>query len=319
MNSYRKLEKGFALRNNNLMQNLRTRLPPVNSLVAFEASARLLSFTKAGQELRISREAISRQIRILENYMQLSLFTRKYRALELTPAGEELKSVVSKSLNNIADCTLSLQQDTQPIKITVVATIAITTFWLTPRLSKFSHSFPQVDINIRASDDPIEGLESGADIGILYGKGKWPGYKSTYLFEVESFPVCSPQYLKDSKPLADLADLNNHTLLYLTGALHSGENWDWWMESLNLEPLNSARKLSFDSYDNVIQAAMDSQGIALGFTNLVGEQLTKGRLVRPFEQSFRKGLGVYLVVPRGKRLGINARRFFEWIKREAEA
>jgi len=313
----RKLEKGFALRNNNLMQNLRTRLPPVNSLVAFEASARLLSFTRAGQELHISREAISRQIRILESHLQISLFVRKYRALELTPAGKELKFVVSESLNNIADCTLSLKHKTQPTKINIVATIAITSFWLIPRLSKFCRTFPQVDIDIRASDDPIGRLEAGADIGILYGKGKWSGYESTHLFDVETFPVCSPQYLKTSGPLTDLSDLNNHTLLYLTGTMHSGENWDWWIESLNLEPLSTARKLSFDSYDNVIQAAMDGQGIALGFSNLVGKQMTKGRLVRPFKQSFKKGDGVYLVVPRGRRVQTNARRFLDWIQHEA--
>ncbi|MBC8240971.1 MAG: LysR family transcriptional regulator [Alphaproteobacteria bacterium] len=315
----RKLEKGFVLRNNLFMQSLRNSLPPVNSLIAFEASARHLSFTRAGQELLISREAVSRQIRILENYLKKKLFVRLYRALELTPAGAELKAVVSESLNNIAKTAISLQRDTQPTKITVTATIAITSFWLTPRLSHFSNVHPQVDISISATDTPLKMMEAGSDIGILYGKGKWPGYKSTFLFDVESFPVCSPRYLEKSRPLTKLEDLNHHTLLYLTGTMHAVENWDWWMESLGLAAPKNARKLEFDSYDNVIQAAMDSQGIALAFTNLTGEQLVKGRLVRPLDHGFRKGNGIYLVAPRGKPLNANAKKFFDWVVEEAKA
>lgn len=300
------------------MQTLRKSLPPVNSLVAFEASARLLSFTRAGQELMISREAVSRQIRILENYLGIKLFARLHRALELTPAGEEMKAVVSESLHNIARTATSLQRSSQPTKINVTATIAITTFWLTPRLSRFRRAHSGVDISISASDSPLDIMETGSDVGILYGKGKWPGYKATHLFDVESFPVCSPRYLEESKPITRLEDLKNHTLLNLTGSMHSVENWDWWMESLGIEMPSNVRKLGFDSYDNVIQAAMDSQGIALAFTNLIGEQLTKGRLVRPIEHTFNKGTAIYLVVPRGKPLTPNAQKFFDWVISETQ-
>jgi|APSaa5957512535_1039671.scaffolds.fasta_scaffold04951_7 LysR family transcriptional regulator, glycine cleavage system transcriptional activator len=319
MASNRKLEKGFALRNNIFMQNLRKYLPPVNSLVAFEASARHLSFTRAGQELLISREAVSRQIRILEDYLRIKLFVRLYRALELTPAGEEMQVVVSESLDRIARTATSLQHDNQPTKISVTATIAITTFWLTPRLSHFSDTHPQVDISISSSDTPLDMMDAGSDVGILYGKGKWPGYKSTHLFDVENFPICSPRYLEETDPISSLEDLKNHTLLYLNGSMHAIENWDWWMESLGMEMPANVRKLGFDSYDNVIQAAMDSQGIALGFTNLLGDQLSKGRLVRPLEQAFSKGNGIYLVVPRGKPMSANAQKFFDWVKSEVEA
>lgn len=301
------------------MQNLRKLLPPVNSLVAFEASARHLSFTRAGQELMISREAVSRQIRILENYLRIKLFVRLYRALELTPAGIEMKEVVSESLDNIARTATSLLHDNQPTKISVTATIAITSFWLTPRLSRFSQAHNDIDISINASDSPLDMMEAGSDVGILYGKGKWPGYKSTHLFDVESFPVCSPRYLEENSPVSRLEDLKDHTLLYLTGTMHAVENWDWWMESLGIEMPASVRKLSFDSYDNVIQAAMDSQGIALAFTNLVGEQINKGRLVRPVTEAFSKDNAIYLVVPRGKPLSPNAKKFFDWVIEEASA
>ncbi len=314
---HRKLEKGLVLRNNLFMQNLRKFLPPVNSLVAFEASARLLSFTKAGQELLISREAISRQIRILENYLRIKLFVRLYRALELTPAGVELQSVVAEGLDKIALTATSLQQNHQSVKISVGATIAITTFWLTPKLSHFSQAHGEIDISISASDSPLELMEAGCDVGLFYGKGKWPGYKSTHLFDIDSFPVCSPRYLEQTDPITTPEDLKNHTLLYLNGTMHADENWDWWMESSGLDMPSNIRKLGFDSYANVIQAAMDSQGVALAFTNLIGDQLTKGRLVRPIDTAYSKGKAIYLVVPRGKPMTPNAQKFFNWIKSEA--
>ncbi len=291
----------------------------MNSLVAFEASARHLSFTRAGQELLISREAISRQIRILESYLEVKLFVRLYRALELTPAGEEMKAVVSECLDRIAMTATSLQHNNQPTKIAVTATIAIATFWLTPRLSRFSHAHSGVDISINVSDVPLEMMETGCDLGILYGSGEWTGYKATHLFDVDSFPVCSPRYLEETGAIKKPEDFQNHTLLYLDGVMHAGENWDWWLDSVGIEMPTNLRKLGIDSYANVIQAAMDSQGIALAYTNMVGEQLVKGRLVRPVPQSASKGYAVYLVVPRGKPLKANAQRFFDWVIREARA
>ena len=124
------------------MQSLRARLPPIKSLVAFEASARLLSFTRAGQELRVSREAVSRQIRILESHLGVKLFVRLHRALELTQAGEAFHAVVRESLESIARSADALQRAGQPAKVTVTATIAIASYWLTPRLPKFRAAHP---------------------------------------------------------------------------------------------------------------------------------------------------------------------------------
>ncbi|MEE8144268.1 MAG: LysR substrate-binding domain-containing protein, partial [Kiloniellales bacterium] len=277
------------MRNIKFMQSLRARLPPIKSLVVFEASARHLSFTRAGQELRVSREAVSRQIRILESHLGVKLFVRLHRALELTQAGEAFHAVVRESLESIARSTDTLQRAGQPAKVTVTATIAITSYWLTPRLPKFRAEHPDAEIRIAVSDAPIDMAAEGIDIGLRYGDGRWPGIKSVHLFDVNSFPVCSPGYVQNSPPIEAPADLVDHTLLNLDGTPHAMEDWNWWLAGSGVQPPASLHILGFDSYANVIQAALDGQGIALGFSGVVSGLLSRGQLVRPMERALSKG------------------------------
>lgn len=313
----RKLEKSLASRNNFFMQSLRSKLPPMNSLVAFEAVARHLSFTRAAQELLVSREAASRQIRNLESHLGIKLFVRLYRALELTEAGRELQSVVGESLANIARTAGTLQRAGRPSKIAVTATIAIASFWLTPRLPRFRAMHPDAEIRVIVSDAPVGMVAESFDVGLRYGDGNWPGHMATRLFDVESFPVCSPGYLKSAAPIRAPADLLEHTLLNLDGTPHSLEDWNWWLVESGVHMPASYQALGFDSYANVIQAALDGQGIALGFSRIVDDLVLRGDLVRPIQSTLSKGCAVYLVVPTGVSLGPVAQEFFDWVLAEA--
>lgn len=291
----------------------------MNSLAAFEASARLLSFTRAGQELLISREAVSRKIRILESHLGVKLFVRRYRSLELTPAGNEFQSVVTESLAGIVRSAAALRRLNQPSRIKVTATIAITSFWLTPRLPRFRAQHPEVEIHVNVSDEPIDMAAEGVDVGLRYGTGNWPGLESTWLFDVESFPVCSPGHLRAASPVESPPDLLEQTLLYLNGPMHSLEDWTWWMEKFGVRIPASVRSLGFDSYANVVQAALDGQGFALGFSHILDDLLSQGLLVRPIDHTCAKGHAVYLIVPGGMILTPNAGKFFDWIVGEAES
>ena len=299
------------------MQSLRSKLPPMNSLVTFEAAARHLSFTGAGEELLVSREAVSRQIRILEDYLGVKLFVRLYRALELTEAGRELQAVVGKSLENIAHTAATLQRAGRSSKITVTATIAIASFWLTPRLPRFRAKHPEAEIRVIVSDAPVGMVAGSFDIGLRYGDGNWPGHKATRLFNVHSFPVCSPGYLKNAAPLRAPVDLLEHTLLNLDGMPHSLEDWNWWLVEAGVRMPASYQTLGFDSYANVIQAALDGQGIALGFSRIVDDLVSRGDLVRPIQTTLSKGCAVYLVVPTGVSLAPVVQDFFDWVLAEA--
>ncbi len=299
------------------MQSLRARLPPLNALVAFEASARHLSFTKAGQELGVSREAVSRQIRSLEDRLGVALFRRRHRALDLTAAGEELQAAVRGSLEAIAHAAGALQRRQRPSRLTVTATIAIATFWLTPRLPRFRAAHPGAEIRVVVSDAPVDMAAEGIDLGLKYGDGKWRGLKARRLFDVVSFPVCAPGYLAAGPPIADPQDLVAHTLLNLDGTPHAVEDWRWWLAGA--APTDRLDILGFDSYANVIQAACDGQGVALGFSGIVDGLLERGDLVRPIAESRSRGQAVYLAVPADADLSPLARKFHDWVLAEAGA
>ena len=298
------------------MPNLRRRLPPLNSLVAFEASARHLSFTKAGRELRVSREAVSRQIRILEDHLGVVLFERLYRALALTKAGEEFQRSVRQHLEAIARAAESLERAGKPARLTVTATIAISSYWLTPRLPRFRAAHRDAEIRVVVSDAPVD-LSAGIDLGLRYGEGRWPGLRARHLFDVESFPVCAPDYAARSGRIAGPGDLVAHTLLNLDGPSHAGEDWTWWLKGAGVAPRDDLQILGFDNYANVIQAALEGQGVALGFSGIVDPLVARGQLVRPIPASFSAGCAVYLVTPEDVALSPLAQQFYDWVLAEA--
>lgn len=299
------------------MQSLRMRLPPVNSLVAFEAAARHLSITRAAQELTVSREAVSRHIRILEEHLGTDLFFRRHRAIELTEAGHALHATVSKSLSDIAKTAGELGHIAASSRVTVTATVAIASFWLTPRLPAFRAANKDLELRIRVSDAPLDMIEEGIDVGLRYGSGSWPGLKSRHLFDTDTFPVCAPGFLDSAGAIAKPADLLSQPLLNLDGAPHSDEDWAWWLEGAGVKLPANFRTLGYDNYANIVQAAIEGHGVALGFSRIVDHHLARGDLVRPMKTVLSRGYGVYVVTPRGVRLGSAAQRFHDWVVAQA--
>ena len=299
------------------MQSLASKLPPLKSLVAFEAVARHLSVTRAGEELRITREAVSRHIRVLEEHVGVKLFDRLHRAMALTPPGEKLQAVVRESLENIAYVSGAVSRPRLPFKTTVSATIAISSFWLTPRLAKFRAKYPSIEIHVAISDRPHDMQTDHIDVGLRYGDGNWTGLSAIHLFDVRSFPICSPGYLETTAPIKEPADLLDHTLVNLDGPTHAAEDWWWWLKEKGVRAPASFRMLGLDSYDNVIQLALKGEGLALGYSGLVDEFLEDGRLVRPITESLSKNNAVYVVIPSSPTLAPKVKNFIAWIVDEA--
>ena len=201
----------------------------------------------------------------------------------------------------------------------VTATVAIASFWLTPRLPRFRRQHPGVEIRVVVSDPLVDLHSEGIDIALRYGDGDWPDVDAMHLFEVESFPVCSPGYLRTSPAVDSLGDLVSHPLLNLDGALHVMEDWGWWLHGLNGDSgdVPSLDIVGFDNYANVMQAAIDGQGIALGFSRIVDELLDSGRLIRPLDTVRKPGHGVYLVTAKDAVKTETAAYFYAWIIHEA--
>jgi len=295
------------------MEGLATKLPPLRSLVAFEAVSRHLSLTRAGAELRISREAVSRHIRVLEEHLGVKLFDRLHRAVALTPPGEKLQAVVQKSLEDIAYVSRTVSTPTQTCRINVAATIAISSFVLTPRLARFRALYPNTEIHVVISDDPSELHSSDMDVALRYGDGDWPGTAPIRLFDVKSFPVCAPDYLRKASRLKDPMDLVNHALVNLDGVPHAREDWWWWLNEHRVRVPETINMLGFNSYDNVVQLALQGEGVALGFSGFVDEFVADGRLVRPLGDIENQIKSVYVVLPATMSPLPHVREFIDWI------
>jgi LysR family glycine cleavage system transcriptional activator len=299
------------------MSNLRWRLPPVNSLVAFEAACRHLSFTRAGDELGVTREAVSRHIRQLENHLATKLFVRVHRAVELTAEGRRFAAVVRRGLEDIANAAQELERQGQAPRVSVAATVAIASFWLTPRLPAFRALRADIELHVTVSDLPRDLAAENIDVGLRYGDGAWAGVDATALFTTTTYPVCSPEFLARNGPIGDAATVGEQVLLNLDGPNHTQEDWRWWLDAMGLTQ-SGRRMLSFDNYANIIQAALDGQGVALGFSGIISSLLDEGRLIRPIPDTLSRDLAVHLVVPSGTTISAPARAFCDWVMAEAQ-
>ena len=298
------------------MEGLGSKLPPLKSLVAFEAAARHLSVTQAGSELHISREAVSRHIRALEEHLGVKLFDRLHRAVALTPPGKKLQSVAQQSLEDIAHVSRAIGSKAESHRITVAATIAISSFLLTPRLSRYRAKNPNDEIHVVISDQPSDLFADDIDVALRYGDGNWPGFNSNHLFDVQSFPVCTPEYLGSAPKLQSPGDLINHRLINLDGVTHASEDWWWWLDEHNVRVPESLNLLGFNSYDNVIRVALQGEGVALGFSGLVDNYVDDGRLVRPLGPVENRIEAVFVVFPAATQPSPRVQQFIDWIVEE---
>src|SRR5437762_3125201 len=283
------------------MQNANRPLPPLDFLRGFEAAARHLSFTRAAAELFVTQSAISRQIQALEEFIGVPLFERKHKALALTEPGQAYLRTVGPVLDQLRDATRRLREARTGHVLTVTTTVSFASMWLVPRLARFRKAHPSVDVRIAASHEVADLEREGIDLAIRDCAINRAPADAVYLVGEHLAPVCSPAYLKEAKrarrPLATPADLRHHILLYLhdpTG------RWPWlswatWTEAMGMEALDPAGTLTFDQYDQVIQAALHGQGIALGRMTLVDSLIKQKKLALLFGLKQRLARGYHAI------------------------
>lgn len=281
------------------MANLRQQLPPLTALVAFEAAARRCSFTRAAQELNITQAAVSRQIRLLESNLGVSLFHRLHRSVTLTTEGERLLHTVRVALEYLADGVAQIRIQSRAARktlITVVVSHAVASFWLLPRLWQFQAKFSALEVQVLATDQELEQLEQSFDIAIRYGAGNWPGLNARYLGTPEIVTVCSPAYF-DRNPFCQPEQLVQQTLLCQDDLRWDWLDWPIWLAELGIKNKIPHHKLTFNTYPLVIQAALAGQGVALGWRYLVDDLLADGSLIQPLTLSLTSPHQFYLVTP----------------------
>lgn len=286
-------------------------------LRAFEAAARLRSFTAAAIELGTTQPAVSQQIKRLEEQLSTRLFDRIYRGIELTDAGDLLFSHVQTGLQSM-DTGLNAITDQHQHEVLQVATdFAFAAYWLMPRLHRFHEANPDVDVSLVTSERSHSMLRADVDVAVLFGDGRFKQGESRWLFGEEVFPVCSPQLLAGREPPLSNDVLREFPLLHLRS--EGSANWfDWGavFRALNIPQAPAPGQLRFDNYTLLIQAAIAGQGVAIGWRHLVDALLDQGLLCRPIAPSAVSAFGYYVVLPQRKRRVQLVQRFVDWLASE---
>jgi len=294
-------------------------LPPLNSLVAFEAAARHLSFTRAADEICVTQGAVSRQIRLLEEFLGARLFVRDTRNLRMTSMGAQYYETVRNSLHEISQSTNEILQHTRDEQITVITSYAMASFWLLPRYNVFQDEYPDVDLRIVSVNSFNDVSHFEYDLALFFRAIPPKDLEVTPLFGEKAFPVCSPKYLERNPELTGPKNLAQATLL----TLEDNEDWvrwrDWFEES-GLEMPANIRRIKMNNYPLLIQAALNGQGFALGWERLVDDYLESGLLIRPIAFEVSTTSQFYLMQPKTvQRQKLGAEQFCTWLEAHVDA
>jgi LysR family transcriptional regulator, glycine cleavage system transcriptional activator len=288
-------------------------------LKAFEAAARHVSFTRAARELFVTPSAVSRGIKTLEQQLERRLFIRVDRGLALTDAGRALQRAVSEALRTIDKATGSLGDAGVREGLTVTSNAATASLWLVPRLARFARRSPGVDLRVLATDKIVNIEREQVDVAIRHFQPEsQPGGAEPPLMVERVFPVCAPALLRRQR-LKSPADLARHVLLQFETYTAIGPWTDWtrWLEATKLGALVPGGVMRFSHYDQVVQAALDGCGVALGRHPLIARQLRAGSLVAPFGTAGVVSGYLHAMVSRGSEDKAAVRSFVQWLASEA--
>jgi LysR family transcriptional regulator, glycine cleavage system transcriptional activator len=297
--------------------------PGLRSLRAFESAARLLSFTRAAEELAVTPAAISHQIKEIEDQIGVNLFTRTSRSMKLTKAGDILFETAKESLSSLERALVRAHRTQESKQLKVSSSPSLAAKWLVPRIDRFLASVPGADVRIDVSAMAVDFAQDDIDVAIRFGSGKYPGLKVDLLFQDQVFPVCSPKLLARGKPLTTPRDLLKHTLIHLDWEAQGSPwpNWRMWMQAAGIKDFDDKAGLHFDHTAFAVQAAIDGMGVALGDSNLVADDLAAGRLIKPFDLSLKtpSQFAYWVIAPLETAETPMIKAFRDWCLAEARA
>ncbi|MCC2676158.1 MAG: bacterial regulatory helix-turn-helix, lysR family protein [Ramlibacter sp.] len=295
----------------------RSRQLRLDLLHTFEAAARHLSFTRAGEELALSQSAVSRQVQQLEESIGAALFERRHRALALTEAGRIMRRAVEDSLERLRDAAARVRTQTGRQQVTITCTPGFASFWLIPRLARFTAAQPDVEVRLAATLELVDLERGNVDLAVRFvpaAQGVGP-----VLFEEEVQPMCAPQLLKDkARPLRTPADLERHTLLTID--MHDGSltvDWEPWLQVMGLASVQMAHAVRFTHYTDAVAAAVAGQGVVIGRLPLLADLLRQKKLVAPFRTPAASRRGYFVTLAPQAQHNPSARAFADWLVAEA--
>lgn len=296
-------------------------VPGTRALRTLEAAARHLNFTRAADELGLTPAAVSHQIKEIEEQLGIVLFTRSSRTIRLTGAGAVLFEASADALHLLGRAVSRAQKMTRGtalLKVTLDAQFA--TKWLMRRVEDFRKQRPDIELRFDITYEVRDFELDDVDVGIRFGVGKYPGLCAHRLFDNIIIPVCSPSLLASGPPLREPRDLFDHTLAHIEWARQgvTWPNWRMWMAAAGVDDFDNSRTIVFVNSSDAVQAALDGNAVALADFAMVANDLSEGRLVRPFELGIKVApeFAYFLVYPKTSADDPRIVAFREWILEE---
>jgi LysR family transcriptional regulator, regulator of gene expression of beta-lactamase len=277
---------------------------PLNSLRAFEASARHLSFTKAGLELSVSQTAISHQVKQLEDALAANLFRRLPRGLALTDEGLALLPDLTDAFDRISTAIDRVRARGTCEVVTVGCVTTFATGWLLQRIDHFRRLFPYVDLRLLTNNNRVDIAGDGLDFALRFGDGSWHGTEAVHLLSAPLSPLCRPDKVTR---LRTPSDLSNENLL----RSYRAEEWPLWFAVAG-SPCPMIQGPIFDSSVAMADAASHGVGIALVPAAMFDRELKSGRLARPFTAEVAAG-SYWLTWLKSKQLTLGMSAFRDWL------
>lgn len=292
-------------------------LPPLNALLAFEATARHQSFTRAATELNLTQTAISHRIKELESLLEVQLFTRKKGATRLTDEGRTYLECIRPALAQIAAATESVSS-VHDNRLTIACLVAFSSRCLMPALREFKQLHPHIELRLTplAPTDRLEQREF--DVAIWYGVDEWRDFDVERIAPEEIFPVCVPRLLAEGPPLRELKDLRHYPVVRTVSPIIT-DDWTMWLHQAGADIESFSNEIFCETMLFSMNAIMEGLGIGIARSVLVQNDLASGRLVAPFDLKCFSPAG-YHVLSRPERSGLPKVQLFKrWLLSKFES
>lgn len=287
-------------------------IPLMNALKTFVVAGKCLNFTKAADELLVSPSAVSHQIKILEEYLGVRLFSRNSRRMFLTDEGKQLYISLDEPFKAIASAVKEVTSSKSQQNLHIALRPFFSVSWLAPRLKRFWGSNPDIQVDLIHRNSVPDFVDEKVDAAILWGKGDWEGVEAELLIPGELTPICSPGLVEELGYPHSVDDLKRYTLIHDTDY----QPWSEWLGLAQATEVDPTQGLIFDDTNVRVQSILNDQGVMLGCPTLLQQELEEGSLVRLFDLVL-PDYAYYAVYPAAMAPGHKTRLFLEWLSSEA--
>jgi LysR family transcriptional regulator, glycine cleavage system transcriptional activator len=293
----------------------RGQIPTIIELTAFVSAAQHGSFTRAANELNLTQGAVSRQIRLLESRLGVTLFERVRQRVVLTDVAKLYLSHVEKALTDLAAATRQASSFSNNLMFNLAVLPTFATRWLIPRLPDFQRHHPEVTITLTTRQRPVDFAFEPFDAAISYGSPNWPSTIAHHLMDVDVVPVCSPK-LHVERPIRKPADIMNYPILH---QLSRPTRWAEWMQEAGVKLDGALGGDSYEQFAMIAQAAVAGLGVALLPVFMLEEELAAKKLEIVSGQFLATQTSYYLIVPESRSSVPAVKLFTSWLLGQARA